>query len=140
MLKKLDSRGWTTLLASALHVAALLCFLNYRSSYVAPMRLPGNRHGSVMVLTYSPGHMAPAAPVPVKRPVLQAKLTAPRLAAPKPIPVPAEQPAIEQSAVHPDATPGMDALGMATSISHSSATFLTRSPISPPCPMARQVT
>ena len=111
MLKKLDPRSWTALIAGLLHLAVLLCFLHYRSSYVAPMRLPGDRHGSAMVLTYLPGHMAPAAPQKPAKPLLQAKLV-PKMIAPRPAVSQVMPPSTQQAAVtHPDATPGLDALG-----------------------------
>ncbi len=113
---RIDSRWLKIGISGLAHLLVLLAFVHERRLWVAPMRLPGDAHGSRMLLTYMPGHSPAPSNMPVKvaitKPVVTPKTAVDRV----PLPVKKAEEASAASttapaAAHPDGTVGDDALG-----------------------------
>jgi protein TonB len=97
-----------------LHLLLLAVLVHQRSSFIAPIRLPGNEHGTNLMVTYMPGRAPVQAATPNPK-------TEPRLAATNtPLPTPpspkvdtnTSSPNTNSPATpNPDSTTGADSLG-----------------------------
>jgi len=112
-----------------LHCAIIVLFVYKGRTYVAPMFLPGDSHGTQLTLTYLPGRapqastskslQAKAPPAPTA----EAKLTNPKLSPPRPMVQPEASPDAKQvpaaspnqnnspTSANPDSATGADSLG-----------------------------
>jgi protein TonB len=106
------ARPWLVPASAAFHLLVLALLLVNRPPHVAPVRLPGTRDGSHLVLTFAPGrspseqnatmpipHVAVFKPLAIKQKVSRPDEQAASLHTPTPAPKPL------------DTTPGNDALG-----------------------------
>jgi periplasmic protein TonB len=100
--------------SSLLHLLLIAALIHQRSSWVAPIRLPGDPHGTNLLLTYSPGKapLQTSTPNPKTQPK-QAESTTP-------LPIPPTQKPKDSTAspntsspasTQPDSTAGADSLG-----------------------------
>ena len=93
--------------STTLHALLVAALLYHHPIHVEPMRLPGDAHGSHLVLTYLPGRAASSAVAPA--PKVIARLTRPRLSFQAPV-APVAGRAAEPSP-QPDSSQGNDGLG-----------------------------
>ena len=110
--RKGDARRWLVPGSIAVHAAILLFLVHHRSTFIAPVRLPGTAQGSHLVLTYAPGRSPAQQNATIKKalvaktkPLVMKQKTAAPVEQTVSMPTPA--PAANQ----PDTTPGNDALG-----------------------------
>jgi len=97
-----------------LHLLLLGILIHQRGSFVAPIRLPGNEHGTNLMVTYLPGR------APVQATTPNPKTTPQQAAANTPLPTPptpklktnTDSPNTNSPATpNPDSTTGADSLG-----------------------------
>jgi protein TonB len=100
--------------SSLLHLLLIAVLIHERASWVAPIRLPGNPHGTNLLLTYSPGK----APLQTSTP--NPKTQPKRAESTTPVPTPVTQTPKETTpspnttspaSTQPDSTAGADSLG-----------------------------
>jgi periplasmic protein TonB len=100
--------------SALLHLLVIAIFIHQRASWVAPIRLPGNEHGTNLLLTYSPGRAPVQATAPNPKTVpKQAKAVAKLPTTPTPQPVAPDASPNSQSpaSAQPDSIAGADSLG-----------------------------
>jgi periplasmic protein TonB len=100
--------------SALLHLLVIAIFIHQRASWVAPIRLPGNEHGTNLLLTYSPGRAPVQATTPNPKTVpKQAKAVAKLPTTPTPQPVAPDASPNSQSpaSAQPDSIAGADSLG-----------------------------
>ena len=96
-----------------LHLFLLAAIIHQRASFIAPIRLPGNEHGTNLMVTYLPGR----APVQASTP--NPKTTPQQAATDTPLPMPtpklktdtASPNTNSPASPNPDSTTGADSLG-----------------------------
>ena len=100
--------------SAALHLLLLGILIHQRASWIAPIRLPGNDHGTNLMVTYLPGR----APIQASTP--NPKATPQQTAADTPLPTPptpklktntASPNTNSPASPNPDSTTGADSLG-----------------------------
>ncbi len=114
MMRTRDRAKWVKVSASVVvHLMVLAALVHTRGmGTIVPMQLPGDAHGSRMVLTYLPGRGAVAAEMPVKATVTKAAVKTALDRTPTPVKTePMAASTAAPPAAHPDGTVGDDALG-----------------------------
>jgi protein TonB len=113
MATRIEARWWRTGGSVVIHLALLAALVHTRRLWVAPMKLPGDAHGSRLVLTYLPGRATVSTSVPVK--VAVAKPTPIVKPVPKEVPLPVKTEVAASTAAPvtgtADGKAGDDALG-----------------------------
>jgi protein TonB len=100
--------------SALLHLFVIAILVHQRTSWIAPIRLPGSEHGSNLLLTYSPGRAPVRATAPnPKTDPKQSTVTAPVPTTPTPTPKPSTTSPNSQSpaSAQPDSAAGADSLG-----------------------------
>jgi protein TonB len=100
--------------SSLLHLLFIAVLIHQRASWVAPIRLPGNPHGTHLLLTYSPGR----APLQTSTPNPKTSPKQTESTTPLPTPITAKPKETTSSpntsspaSTQPDTTAGADSLG-----------------------------
>ncbi|WP_263384316.1 energy transducer TonB [Granulicella arctica] len=112
-MRSYDRSKWVRVSFSVtLHLVILAALVHTRKMWVAPMLMPGDAHGSRMVLTYLPGQGAVSGQMPVKAAVTK---VAPKTALDKaPLPAKTQVAAaavVSPPSAHPNGVSGDDAFG-----------------------------
>jgi periplasmic protein TonB len=100
--------------STLLHLLVIGGLIHQHASWIAPIRLPGNEHGSNLLLTYSPGRAPVQATTPNPRTQpKQATATTPLPTTPTPTPKTSVVSPNSQSpaSAQPDSAAGADSLG-----------------------------
>jgi protein TonB len=102
------------LVSAVFHVLLISGLIHQSASWIAPIRLPGDTHGTNLILTYSPGRApmqssAPQRKIPPKQTTATTPLPAPPMEKAKT--VVASPNANSPASSQPDSSAGADALG-----------------------------
>src|ERR1700712_1516160 len=112
-MRSYDRSKWVRVSVSVgLHLAILAALVHTRKMWVAPMLMPGDAHGSRMVLTYLPGQGAVTGQMTVKAAI--PKIVPKRALDKATVPAKTEVAAasvVSPPSAHPDGTVGDDAFG-----------------------------
>ncbi len=102
-----------SVLSAILHLAVLAVLIHQRASFIAPIRLPGNEHGTNLMVTYLPGRAPVQASTPNTKtePKEAASTPLPTTPTPKFKPDPASPNTQSPATANPDSATGADSLG-----------------------------
>jgi periplasmic protein TonB len=96
-----------------LHLLLLVVIIHQRASFIAPIRLPGNQHGTNLMVTYLPGRapIQATTPNPKAMPQVVASTALPAPSMPKPKATTVSPNTNSPASPNPDSTTGADSLG-----------------------------
>src|SRR6202012_1287073 len=95
------------------HLLVLVALIHQRASFIAPIRLPGNEHGTNLMVTYLPGRAPIQATTPNPKAIPQVAVSTalPAPPTPKPKTTTVSPNTNSPATSNPDSTTGADSLG-----------------------------